>query len=268
MSENESVVQETAISAEEQGITATEGAETAETEDTTQNETSETAISEDVSSENTGNAEPEFALEVQYNKASQTLTREQAKDYAEQGMFYSNKIRPVFDKLDYVAAQRGQTIEEVVDGILAADESHHREELVDRFGEDSDVIDDLMRLYREGQKQKYDKIVSDRKAAAEKAETEQRASLEKRLADEFLELKTEFPELTEFSALPKEVKAEAAKGRDLLSAFLRYRHGEEKKISAAKSAAETANKATTGSGDSAEQQSDGTISALLSGIWK
>ena len=214
----------------------------------------------------------DFGLEINYNHETRVLSRDDAAAYAQIGMKFKDSgididtVKPLYNKLDYIAAQRGQTIEEVVDRLFAEDENSHRQELVNKFGEDSGVIDDLMKVYREGQKQKYDKIVSDRKEAAQKAENEKRESLEARLASEFAELKSEFPELAEFSQLPKEVKTDAANGRDLMSAYLRYMHRENKKIAAAKSSEETAAKATTGTAGTAENTADTVDDAFFRGL--
>lgn len=268
--EIENVNPEATTPTEEQSATAVEeiAANTAETETgATQKDTAETTTSEEVSHGNDGAAEPEFMLDVKYNKEIRTLNRDEAADYAQKGIFYETKgIEPLYNKLDYIAAQRGQTIEEVVDRLFAEDENSHRQELVDKFGEDSGVIDDLMKVYREGQKQKYDKIVSDRKEAADKAERDKRESLEKRLAGEFSELKAEFPELTEFSELPKEVKTDAANGRDLMSAYMLFRHREEKRIAAAKASEETAAKATTGTAGTAEDTANSVDDAFFRGL--
>ena len=268
--ENEIVNPEVTTPTEEQGAPATEESaeNTANTEEgAAQNDTAETTTSEDVSHGDEGAAEPEFALDVKYNKEIRTLNRDESADYAQKGIFYETKgIEPLYNKLDYIAARRGQNIEEVVDKLFAEDENSHRQELVNKFGEDSGVIDDLMKVYREGQKQKYDKIVADRKEAAQKAENEKRESLEARLASEFSELKAEFPELAEFSQLPKEVKTDAANGRDLMSAYLRFRHKEEKRIAAAKSSEETAAKATTGTAGTAENTADTVDDAFFRGL--
>ena len=215
---------------------------------------------------------PDFGLEINYNHETRVLSRDDAAAYAQIGMKFKDSginidtVKPLYNKLDYIAAQRGQTIEEVVDRLFAEDENSHRQELVDKFGEESGVIDDLMKVYREGQKQKYDKIVADRKEAAQKAERDKRESLEARLASEFSELKAEFPELAEFSQLPKEVKTDAANGRDLMSAYLRFRHKEEKRIAAAKSSEETAAKATTGTAGTAENTADTVDDAFFRGL--
>lgn len=71
-------------------------------------------------------------------------------------------------------------------------------------------------------------------AAAQKAKDD----LAARLASEFLELKAEFPELSEFSAVPGSVLDMAVKGVNLTDAYLRYQHTESKKAAAAKASQE------------------------------
>ena len=120
-----------------------------------------------------------------------------------------------------------------------------------------------MKVYSNEQKEKYEKVLLDRKSAKDNAEKEKQISLEKRLAGEFAELKTEFPEIADFSALPKEVKAEAANGRDLLSAYLRYTHKENKKTAAAQQAEKEAAKASTGQAATPTESEDSTVSAFM-----
>ncbi len=179
--ENEIVNPETAISTEEQSVTAAEEtAENAEaTADATQEGTAETAISEAEPSENEGTAEPEFSLDVKYNKATRSLSRDEAVDFAEQGIFYNDTVKPLYNKLDYIAAQRGCSIPELVDGLLAGDEDNHRRELAETLGADNPVIEELMKVYRNEQKEKYEKVLSDRKSAEENAEKEKLVSLDK-----------------------------------------------------------------------------------------
>lgn len=264
--EIENVNPETAISTEEQSVTATEEAAAdtaAENDNATPEGTAETATSEAEPTEDEGAAEPEFSLDIKYNKATRSLTRDEAVDYAEQGIFYSDTVKPLYNKLDYIAAQRGCSIGELVDGMLTSDEEAHRRELTEALGADNPVIEDLMKVYRNEQKEKYEKVLSDRKAAEENAEKATKAGLEQRLAEEFTELKAEFPEIADFSALPKDVKAEAAKGRDLLSAYLRYTHNQNKKTAAAEAAEKAAAKASTGQASSPAKAEDSVVSAFL-----
>lgn len=98
--ENEIVNPETAISTEEQSVTATEEtAENAETTaDATQEGTAETAISEAEPSDNEGAAEPEFSLDVKYNKATRSLSRDEAVDFAEQGICTAITVKPLYQQ--------------------------------------------------------------------------------------------------------------------------------------------------------------------------
>ena len=107
--------------------------------------------------------------------------------------------------------------------------------------------------------------------AAEEAEAqkqrEQQTTLESRLADEFIRLQQEFPEVEKFEALPKSVVSAAAKGQDLLSAYLLYQHTENKKAEAAKKTAEAAKNASTGAMSSTESGKGTSIDALMQGLY-
>lgn len=267
--ENEFVNPKAAIPSEEQDAPASVPAEadnqTAGNEGVGNEGQPEAAIPEGGPGDGADAEAPEFDLEVKFNKKMRRLNREEAVDYAEKGLYFDT-VKPIYNKLDYIAAQRGISVEELVEGIYTADEQRHRDELIEKFGEDSGVIDDLMKVYREGQKQKYEKIKSDREAAERQQEETERQSLETRLAAEFAEVKAEFPEIKDFASLPKSVKTEAAEGRDLLSAYLRYRHKEQTKIAAAASAESQAAKASTGSGGTGSDTEESVVSAFLSGI--
>lgn len=201
----------------------------------------------------TANEPPEFSLPITYNHENRNLTREEAVKYAqiglnfEEGGIKADIVKPILRKLDYLAAQSDTTVEALVEDMMTAAESRYREELIEKFGEDETVIEDLMRVYHEKQKAKYDKVLADRKTAEETQANDTRVKLETRLADEFISLKKEFPELTEFTALPDEVKLSAAGGKSLAEAYLRYLHREGVKIAENKAAAQKAAQSTAGS---------------------
>lgn len=226
------------------------------------------------SSENQQDAENKAFLPIRYNHEDVTLTRDEAVKFAQLGKLYSDSgldigtVKPIYSKLDYVAALKGTTPEALVDNMIAEDERMFRQGLVEKFGEDSEELEILVQAHRDTQKQKYDEILKTRTETAENAAKEQQESLNSRLANEFLELQAEFPEIADFESVPKEVKEMAVKGnKDLLSAYLIHKNREDKKIATAKASDEAAKKSTTGSGASSEKLDDGVISALLSGIW-
>ena len=226
-------------------------------------------------SETVPNAEPEAFLPISFNHESIGLSKDDAVKFAQLGMKYEKSgididtVKPILNSLEYVAAQQDITVAELVNGIIAKDEENYRAELKSRFGdEEADTIEDLMQIRRNKQKEKYQQVLEDRKQNATKEAEERELNLNNRLANEFIELRGEFPEIAEFKDLPDEVKREAAKGRDLLSCYLRYKHNEERKIMAAKKTAEENSKATTGSGGSAEPTGDSVTKAMLSGLWR
>lgn len=224
-------------------------------------------------------AEPETVeeqpfLSVQYNHEDRGLSKEEATDYAQIGMrfrdsgFKFDTVMKTMEKLDYLSAQNGLSIEETVDALLVGDETRHREELEEKYGDDDELINDLMTLYRNKQKEKYEKVVKQRESDREKTATENRERLEQRLAGEFIELSAEFPEIKDFTSLPDSVKSEAAKGRDLMSCYLRYLHASNKKTEAAKKEADQAKNAATGSmqDEPRDEKTEGE-KQFLSALW-
>ncbi|MBO5020611.1 MAG: hypothetical protein J6D52_08100, partial [Clostridia bacterium] len=99
------------------------------------------------------------------------------------------------------------------------------------------------------------------------AEAEQ--SVNQRIANEFAEMKSgDFPELTEYSALPDEVKEAAIEGMSLSHAYLKYMYKENKKIAAAKESAAEAAKKTTGSmGADTNENLTEDEKNFLKGLW-
>lgn len=218
--------------------------------------------------------EPEKAfMSINYNHESKDLTKEEAVKLAQIGMKIKNSgrefdtLNSLYNKLDYIAAQRDCSVEEFVDSILSYDDEEHRNALLEKFGGDGPEINDLMQIYRQKQQEKYNSILNDRKSAKENEEKNRQISLETRLADEFVELKKEFPEVNNFLDLPKEVKVQAANGKDLLSSYLRYLHTQKKKIDAADLAEKSASRASTGSAATADATFNLVDSEFLKGIF-
>lgn len=239
-------------------------------EDTSQ---SETLQNDGKGSENQQNIEEDAFLKIRYNHEDMTLSREDTKKYAQLGKLYSESgldigtVKPIFSKLDYIAALKGTTPEALIDSIIENDEAQYRQGLIEKFGEYSEEFDILMQSYREGQKEKYNKILQDRAVAEQNSNQAKIESNNSRLANEFIVLQKEFPELTDIASVPKEVMERAVKeNKDLMSCFLLHKYSEEKKINAANKTAEEAQKASTGSGSSADFTTDNAFNAFLRGF--
>ena len=197
---------------------------------------------------------------ARFNHEDKPLSREEATNWAQLGM----KHQALFDRLDYIAAQSDTTVDALIDGMLESMENTKRTELKERFGEDESVIEDLMTLYRNGQKEKYEKVKQGRAEQAQKTEQSTNA----RIASEFSAMKKDFPELTDFASLPTEVKRAAADGMPLAYAYLMHNHTESRKSAAAAKQAEQAAKKSTGS--MASDERDGASEAdkrFLAALW-
>lgn len=210
-----------------------------------------------------GQAEEPVApfLEIQYNHEKRGLSREEAANLAQKGIYYEG----TYNTLERVATLKGQSVEEFLKGLETAEDEAHRQELLAKFGDDTDTVDKMMELYSIQKQKKLDAAKESRKQAA--AEAEQ--SVNERIANEFSEMKNgDFPELTEYKALPAEVKKAAIEGMSLSHAYLKYLHRENKKIADAKESAAEAAKKTTGSmgADSNENLTEDEKN-FLKGLW-
>lgn len=199
---------------------------------------------------------------VRFNHEERELTRDEAVQYAQKGLKL-DAVTPTLEKLSYLAAAQGKGASEWLDGLIKEREDAYRAELEEKY-EDAEVIELFMAKYKTENEDKYAKFKSD-KAQAEEAE---RKTLESRIADEFIELQKEFPEITDIAKLPKEVLAQGQNGKNLTDAYLRYKHNENKRINAEKqSAARNAN-ASAGKISGEDSEADPLFTAFLSGLRK
>ena len=207
------------------------------------------------------NAEPEAPfLEIQYNHEKRNLSRDEAITLAQKGMHFQS----TYDSIERVATLKGLSVKEFLNGLETAQDEAHRRELIEKFGDDEEIIGSMMELYHINKQKTLDNAKENRKAAAEAEEQ----SVNERLAQEFVEMKNgDFPELTEFADLPEAVKKSAFSGLSLSHAYLKYMHNENKKIAAAKASEAAAAKKSTGSMASDKEDISASESALLKGLW-
>jgi len=229
--------------------------ETAEVaEDTTPaTETEETTETTEVT-------EP-ITVPIRFNHESKHLTIDEAATYAQKGM----AAEPVMSKLRYLSAIFDTPINQVVDSLLTSNEEKRKNELLEKVNGDEELANKLF----EAEKTKHQKAVDDMVAAEKQTEEQEKASINEKLANDFLELQKEMPEISSVDKIPKAVMKESIdKNLSLLDSYLRYQHRENKNIKAATETQKAAEKSTTGSAKSAEN--DGTspeIEAMLQGLW-
>ena len=199
-------------------------------------------------------------LSIQYNHEDKSLTQEEATVMAQKGYAYDD----LYAKLHRAATLQGKDVKTFIDGFEKAADDAHRAKLEADYGGDTKTIDSLMELYQ----LKKESTVKAAESELERQKAEKQTNLETRLADEFIELQKEFPDIKDFAELPNSVKQAAAEGRHLYDAYLRYLHTEEKKVSAAKASAEAAKKASAGNLDTADKENKSVVeSALLQGLY-
>lgn len=200
-------------------------------------------------------------ITVRYNKQDRGLTREEAITLAQKGLKYDS-MSEMLNNISYLAAIQDKTPAELIRGYIEAGENIKRQELIDRYGEDNEVIEVMMEKFKTENQQKFSAVketIKQKEAAAEQ-------DLNQRIADEFQNMKADFSELTDYASLPTEVKRAAVNGMPLKYAYLEYKYAQEKLAAAAKSQAEAAAKKSTGSMATDDGVSS-TENALLRGLW-
>ncbi len=213
-------------------------------------------------SENQIAAEP--FVSVQYNHKNRNFTKEEAIKYIQKGMHTEN-LRA---KLEYLAKQQGTDVNSLVEGIVSAPEALYRKHLEELYGKDSPDVEIGMQIYRQKQSSEYKKLIAD--SENDKSQNEKYRSVNSRLAEEYLNLRSEMPDAPEYSELPDSVIIEAAEGkRDLYSAYLCYLHKERKKVAAAEKTQAAASTASSGKmGIGTEDDMTSSDRNFLRGLWQ
>ena len=206
-------------------------------------------------------------MTVRYNHADRSLTEEEARRYAQMGMKYED-TKSIYDRLDYGAALAGVSVDKFVDDIIAKPENEYRKQLEEMYGVGSQEVEIGMDVWRAKQKADYQKVIDDRKQREAQAEEQKKTDIRIRLADEYIELKREIPDVPEYENLPDSVIREAASGkRDLLSCYLRWERQENIKIEAAKKTEQAANNASAGQMQTSENRDGSLADAFGAGVW-
>lgn len=207
-----------------------------------------TETTQDVNTEQNEVTTPENTggITIKYNHAFRELTADEAKTYAQMGVRYES-ITPMLDKLKAVAAYNGKTVAEVVDALAEKDDADMRQKILDECKGDEALAERLIEVER----QKRGAVLKAAQDEEAKSEADAEEALHKRLAEEFIELQTDFPDITELKMLPKSVVEDALKNnKSLLSAYLMHNHKAELARKQAESVSNAAAKASAGSAGS------------------
>ena len=225
----------------------------------TENTTAQGGESSDTAEDNNTAGEQPF-LEIKYNHEKRGLSREEAVTWAQKGIHYED----TYNAIERFATLKGQTVKEFVNGLESAEDEAYRQGLVEKFGDDDETVDKLMELYGINK----EKTLTTARKSREQAEEQALQSENARIAEEFTAMKVDFPELTEFKALPDSVKKAALSGMPLEYAYLKHINSEQRKIEAAKQQEADAAKKSTGSlaGDNSDSKTE-EERRYLSALW-
>lgn len=246
-----------------------EEVETATAQEPEPNATSEhgdsaqtTETNTDDSGESAGEQSEEFKFPVQFNHQIRELTLDETTDAVQKGLYAEQLI----GKLAFLASASGaKNVNEFIDTMITAHEDSVKSRYSEECGGNEELAEKLMKADREQWDDGGKKLF----AGWNDTIREQEGDINRRLAEQFIELQGEVGEFKSFDEVPKSVVNTAIKQNiSLLDAYLRYRHAQQKKTDAANEQQAAAKKASAGSLNAgAVSSSDPALSAALSGIF-
>ena len=87
-------------------------------------------------------------LTIRYNHADKALSMAEAKELAQKGLKFDS-MTDMLNDISYLAAIQGKTPAELIKGYIEAGENIRRQELIEKYGEDSEAVEVLMEKYRQ-----------------------------------------------------------------------------------------------------------------------
>ena len=228
---------EAEISADVQPTTAEQNGNTeAENQTSEDNETTEQSAGTD------DTASAPF-LSVRYNHEDRELTLAEAQSYAQRGI----QAEPIMADLRYLAAQDGyKSVKDFIENLKSSAEASRLENLRGQLVDEGN--EELLNSILAAETAKFKNAAGVIEEDEKKAFASEYESEHSRLADEFIALNKEFPDLKEFKDVPKQVLQLAQKEKiTLLDAQLRFNHAENKKIKQAEMSSAAAAESSTGS---------------------
>lgn len=217
----------------------------------------------DTDTDNVASPDEEERFTVKHNKQLHSLSRNDVMGYAQKGMKY-DELKPVLDTLKYVAASEGKTLTELAEAIRKQNEETVFSRLMDRCG-DEEIARELLEVEKSKHRSAYESYLE--RERNEESETDE--AVTRRMAEEFEELRKDFPQYASFDKVPSAIVRDAVeRGITLLDAALRYDHRQRAKAEAAEAAQSAAAKNSAGPQQSAGmEQPSSAEAAFMKGLW-
>lgn len=203
----------------------------------------------------------EVTVPIRFNHQRRELTLKEAAEYAQKGL----AAEPIMAKLRFLAQTQNKNVGQVVDDYITNNEQSRYKEICEIAGGDMDIINQLLVAQARKDRKAFDEMV-----AAQQTEHQQEVDFENnRLADGFIQLQNEFPNIADISQIPDQVINNAVDFNiSLMDAYLRFLHSENRRVAQAKAAEELAARAAVGSQKSrGGNHASAEIEAMMQGIW-
>ncbi len=193
---------------------------------------------------------------IKFNHKKSNLSLKEAADIIQKSMYAESSL----SKLKFMAASKGVTLPELVNEIFEKNEGEELERLREQYAGDDKGFLDALEKRRTGNEQAFMEMLA----------SEEPEDINRRLADEFIELLDVFPDCTGIYDLPDEVLREAAEtGKNLLFCYLLYRQKEQQALEEQKQREEKNRLSSSRSFRSSETAGENPeILAMLKGIRK
>lgn len=204
---------------------------------------------------------PAPIVPIQYNHEYRELSIAEASELAQKGL----QAEELMGKLRLLASAQGrESVGAMIKSLLDGHEEMLREKFREKVG-DEELVERLVATEREKYTAGAAKMADEEKAA----EQESREATTRRLAEEFMELRKEFPDIQDFKGIPDSVLQQSIGQKiSLLDAYLRYQYAEYKKREQAEKSAKAAKEASAGSMQSQAKNADrAAIDAALEGVF-
>ena len=199
---------------------------------------------------------------IQFNHQYRELSIAEAATWAQKGM----QADSLLQDLQYLAAANGAGS---IPALLKALRGAHESMLIDQYSKRTGGDEQLARQLVELEQHKYGAAAQQIGQQQQQAQRQAAGQINQRLADEFIALQREIPEIGRFDQLPQAVIERSVKtGIPLIDSYLRYQYAAQRAAGQARQQQQAADSASAGSMHSASGAQPGAaVSAMLRGLF-
>lgn len=199
---------------------------------------------------------------IQFNHQYRELSIAEAATWAQKGM----QADSLLQDLQYLAAANGAGS---IPALLKALRGAHESMLIDQYSKRTGGDEQLARQLVELEQHKYGAAAQQIGRQQQQAQRQAAGQINQRLADEFIALQREIPEIGRFDQLPQAVIERSVKtGIPLIDSYLRYQYAAQRAAGQARQQQQAADSASAGSMQSASGAQPGAaVSAMLRGLF-